>query len=61
MRRGVFDEYQMDDGRRIYRLRWVEEVDLTQDEIDRGNFIRYLIRRGKLGEERDGRQAIDPS
>jgi hypothetical protein len=50
MRRGVFEEYQADDGRRIYRLRWVEEVKLSQEEIARSNFIRYLISQGKLSE-----------
>jgi hypothetical protein len=53
MRRGVFEEYQGEDGGRIYRLRWVEDVELSQEEIARGEFIRYLIRQGKLGEQYD--------
>ncbi len=50
MRRGVFEEYESQDGGRIYRLRWVDEVDLSQEDVSRGNFIRFLIRQGKLSE-----------
>jgi len=55
MRRGVFEEYEAEDGRRIYRLRWVEEVTLSREEMERGNFIRYLISQGRLSEECDQR------
>ena len=55
MRRGVFEEYEAEDGRRIYRLRWVEEVTLSREEMERGNFIRYLISHGRLSEECDQR------
>ncbi len=51
MRRGVFEEYQSEDGGRIYRLQWVEEIELSQEEIRRGRFIQFLIRRGKLSEQ----------
>ncbi len=50
MRRGVFEAYEREDGRRIYRIRWVDEVALSQEEVRRGNFIRYLINQGKLSE-----------
>jgi len=56
MRRGVFEEYEAEDGGRIYRLRWVEEVTLSQEEMARGNFMRYLISKGRLGEECDHRR-----
>ncbi len=50
MRRGVFDEYEGKDGARVYRLRWVEEPDLSPEELARGRFIQYRISRGKLSE-----------
>ncbi len=51
MRRGVFEEHEYQDGRRVFRLRWVEEVELTPEEQARGEFIRFLISRGKLSEQ----------
>ncbi len=50
MRRGVFQEYEEGDGTRVFRLRWVEEANLTPEELARSEFIRYLVRRGKLNE-----------
>ena len=50
MRRGVFQEYEQGDGARVFRLRWVDEIELTQEEMARGKFIQFLIGEGRLSE-----------
>ncbi len=50
MRRGVFEEHEFGNGRRVFRLRWVEDLALTPEEMARGRFIQFLITRGRLSE-----------
>lgn len=50
MRRGVFQEYEEGDGARVYRLRWVDEVSLSPEDVARVEFIRYLVCKGRLNE-----------
>ncbi len=53
MQRGVFEQHENRDGTRVYRLRWVEAVELAPEELARARFIQYLISQGRLSEETD--------
>ena len=64
MRTGRFEPEQGPDGRQIYRLRWNapgEHVSLTREERRRAEFIRYLIRLGRLSEGQDSSSSADLS
>jgi hypothetical protein len=47
---GRFDRQDDNDDTPVYRLRWIDENSLTEDETRRLEFTRFLIRRGKLNE-----------
>jgi hypothetical protein len=50
MREGFFEEVPGSENRRVFRLHWVPEQPLSEQERQYAQFVRYLITIGRLTE-----------
>ena len=52
MRRGGFERHEPPDGEHVFRLRWEDgPTPLTVAERQRLEFLRYLLRVGRVSEQ----------
>lgn len=50
MREGLFEPIENSGKRQVFRLRWLPDQPLSEQERNYAEFVRYLIAAGRLSE-----------